>query len=125
MALAQALAQRYPQATIALVARDKMTVPALCAAALEPRIAKTYLVRHLVSWRSVAELEDYSCPLASLVPNALRAADLPKIARSIEPRAVIVAGTIDAAGRLLPRGVAPYTEYREQPAWDFDALSRL
>ena len=100
-------------------------MPALCAAALEPRITKTYLARHLVSWRSVAELEDYTCPLASLVPGALRATDLPGIARSIAPRTVIVAGAIDAAGRLLPRGVAPYVEYREQPAWDFDALSRF
>jgi hypothetical protein len=70
-------------------------------------------------------LEDYSYPLASLAPDALRTTDLPEIARSIAPRAVIVAGAIDAAGRLLPRGVAPYADYREQPAWDFDALSRL
>jgi cephalosporin-C deacetylase-like acetyl esterase len=125
VALAQALVQRYPQAAVTLAARDKMTVPALCAAALEPRIAKTYLARHLVSWRSVAEVEDYSCPLASLALDALRAADLPGIARSIAPRPVIVAGAIDAAGRLLPRGTAPYADYREQPAWDFDALSRL
>jgi len=125
VALAQALAQSYPQAVIALAARDKMTVPALCAAALEPRIAKTYLARHLVSWRSVTELEDYSYPLASLAPDALRTADLPEIARSIAPRGVIVAGAIDGAGRLLPRGAAPYTDYREQPSWDFETLSRL
>lgn len=125
VALVQALAQAYPQAAITLAARDKMTVPALLASALEQRIAKTYLVRHLVSWRSVVELEDYSCPLASLVPNALRTADLPEIARSISPRTVIVAGAVDAAGRLLPRASAPYSEYREQPAWDFAALSGL
>ena len=105
--------------------RDKMTVPALCAAALEPRIAKTYLARHLVSWRSVAELEDYSYPLAGPAPNALRTADLPAIARSSAPRTVIVGGAIDGSGRLLPRGAVPYTDYREQPSWDFDTLSRL
>ena len=125
VALAQALALRYPQAAITLAARDKMTVPALCAAALEPRIAKTYLARHLVSWRSVAELEDYSYPLASLAPNALRTADLPEIARSIAPRTVIVGGAIDGTGRLLPRSAVPYADYREQPSWDFDTLSRL
>jgi cephalosporin-C deacetylase-like acetyl esterase len=125
VALARALAQAYPQAAIALAARDKMTVPALVAAALEPRIGTTYLARHLVSWRSVTELEDYSCPLASLAPNALGTTDLPEIARSIAPRAVIVAGAVDGAGRLLPRGGAPYADYREQPAWDFAALSRL
>lgn len=125
VALVQALAQAYPQAAIALAARDKMTVPALVAAALEPRIGTTYLTRHLVSWRSVTELEDYSCPLASLAPNPLGTTDLPEIARSIAPRAVIVAGGVDGAGRLLPRGGAPYADYREQPAWDFAALSRL
>ena len=60
--VAQALGQKYPQASIVLAAHDKMTVPALCAAALEPRISKTYLSRHLVSWRSVVETETYSCP---------------------------------------------------------------
>ena len=123
VALVQALAGAYPRASIALAARDKMTVPALCAAALEPRITRAYLVRHLVSWRSVAETENYQCPLASLAPDALRATDLPQIARSIAPRAVIVAGAIDAAGR--PVQGAPYRDYREDPAWDFDALSRL
>jgi cephalosporin-C deacetylase-like acetyl esterase len=123
VALAQALALAHPRAEISLAARDRMTVPALLAAALEPRIARTYLSRHLVSWRNVAEVEDYSCPLASLAPNALGSADLPQIARSVAPRPVIVAGAIDAAGRLLPRSAAPYADYREHPAWDFDALS--
>ena len=124
-ALAAALAHAYPRASIALAARGNSTVPALCAAAIEPRIAKTYLARHLVSWRSIAEAETYSCPLAELVPDALRVTDLPEIARSIAPRAVIVAGAVDANGRLLPRGGAPYADYREEPAWDSDALSRI
>jgi hypothetical protein len=123
--LAQSLAQAYPQAAITLAARDKVTVPALCAAALEPRITKLYLARHLVSWRSVAETENYQCPLANLAPDALRVTDLPEIARSIAPRPVIVAGAVDATGRLLPRAGVPYPEYRENPAWDFDALSHL
>ena len=122
---AQALAQAYPEATIVLAARDRMTVPALCAAALEPRISKVYLSRHLVSWRDVTEVENYTCPLASLVPDALRAADLPQIAQSIAPRPVIVAGALDAAGRALLRADAPYQDYRETPAWDFETLSRL
>jgi cephalosporin-C deacetylase-like acetyl esterase len=123
--MAQSLAQAYPQASIALAARDKMTVPALCATALEPRISKVYLARHLVSWRSVTEFENYSCPLASLAPDALRTTDLPEIARSIAPRAVIVAGAVDAAGRVLPRDGAPYAEYRESAVWDFGALLQL
>jgi hypothetical protein len=82
-------------------------------------------VRHLVSWRSVTEREDYSYPLASLAPDALASADLPGIARSVAPRRVIVAGAVDGAGRAVPRAEAPYTGYRELPAWDFNALSQL
>ena len=78
---------------------------------------------HLVSWRSVVESEDYSCPLASFAPNILRSTDLPAIARSIAPRPVIVAGAVDATGELLPR--APYDDYRAEPAWDFNTLSGL
>jgi cephalosporin-C deacetylase-like acetyl esterase len=98
----RALAERYPQAVIAMAAREKMTVPALCAAALEPRIAKLYLARHMGSWRSVTESEDETIPLVNLVPDALRVTDLPQIARSIAPRVVT-----------------------EHEAWDFGALSRV
>jgi hypothetical protein len=125
VALAQALAQAYPQSAIITAARDKMTVPALCAAAVERRITKLYLARHLVSWRSLVESETYSYPLANFVANALRATDLPQIARSIAPRPVIVAGAVDASGRAIPRAQAPYPDYREEPAWDFETLSRL
>jgi dienelactone hydrolase len=125
LAFTAALAQAHPAASIAVAARDKMTVPALCAAALDQRIAKLYMARHLVSWRSLVESEEYSYPLANFVPNVLRAADLPEIARSMAPRPAIVAGAVDAAGRLLRRSEAPYDNYREAPAWDFEALSQL
>lgn len=125
IAMARALAAAYPQASVAVAARDKMTVPALCAAALEPRIAKLYLARHLVSWRAILESETYSQPLANFIPGVLRATDLPQIAHSIAPRPVIVAGAVDATGRVVPRAQSPYPEYREQPAWDFHALSQL
>src|SRR5947209_8567877 len=90
---------------------------AICsrAAALEPRVARTYLARHLASWRSVAESEQYSQPLANFAVDILRHTDLPQIARSIAPRPVIVAGAVDASGKLLRQ--APYTEFREEPAW--------
>jgi hypothetical protein len=98
---------------------------AALAAALAPRIARVYLARHLVSWRRLVEVEEYSHPFADFVPNILSATDLPHIARSILPRRVIVAGAVDAAGRALPRSEVPYDDYREDPAWSFDALSRL
>jgi cephalosporin-C deacetylase-like acetyl esterase len=116
VAMVRALASAYAREEIVVAARDRMTVPALCAAALEPRIARVYLARHLASWRSVAESEQYSQPLANFVPDILRHTDLPQIARSIAPRPVTVAGTIGANGKLLGQ---------EEPAWNFDALSRL
>jgi hypothetical protein len=125
LAFTAALAQAYPAASIAAAARDKMTVPALCAAALEPRIARLYLARHLVSWRSLVATEEYTCPLTNFVPNILTATDLPEIARSIAPRPVIVAGALDASGRLLRQSDVPYDHYREAPAWDFNALSQF
>jgi hypothetical protein len=125
VAMARALAAAYPQASIAVAARDRMTVPALCAAALEPRIAKLYLARHLVSWRCLVEAETYTQPFANFVPGVLRATDLPQIARRIAPRPVVVAGAVDASGRVVPRAQSPYSDYREEPAWDFRALSQL
>jgi cephalosporin-C deacetylase-like acetyl esterase len=98
----EALTAAYAGKEIVLAARDKMTVPALCAAALDVRISKVYLARHLVSWRSVAESENHPAPLANLVPGTLQATDLPQIARSIAPRPVIVAN-----------------------AWDFETLKSL
>jgi hypothetical protein len=101
---AQALAREYPRAELVLVAREKMTVPALCSAALEPRLSKVYLVRHLSSWRSVTESENYTCPLANIVPGALAVADLPQIARSLAPRQVTTSGSWDVASLTKAAG---------------------
>ncbi len=125
IAFTQALAQAYPRAAVVIAASEKMTVPALCAGALEQRVAKLYLTRHLVSWRSLVESETYSQTLANFVPGILRSTDLPQIARSIAPRKVIVAGAVNATGRILPPSQVPYADYREKPAWDFETLSQL
>ncbi len=121
--IAQALAVEYPGAAVTLAARDKMTVPALCAAALEPRIARLYLAGHLVSWRALLAGEMYTHPFANFIPNVLRATDLPQIARSLAPRPVTVAGAVNASGDPVPRAEVPYEHYREQPAWDLATLS--
>ncbi|HUB31692.1 MAG TPA: hypothetical protein VMA31_01640, partial [Bryobacteraceae bacterium] len=124
-ALAAALAQAYPQASLVLAAHGPVTVPALCAAALEPRIAKVYLAGHLVSWRNLAETENYAHPMANFVPRVLAATDLPEIARHIAPRPVIVAGPVDATGHPVPAAQSPYTESRPSAAWDLQTLSAL
>jgi dienelactone hydrolase len=97
LGIVDSLARRYPKAAIAVAARDKMTVPALCAAAIDRRIASLYLSHPLASWRSLTESETYSHPLANFVPDVLRSTDLPQIARSIAPRPVVVGDAWDAA----------------------------
>lgn len=77
-------------ATVAVAARDKMTVPALCAAALEKRIASLYFTNPLPSWRSLVLSENYSHPFANFVPNVLKATDIPLIEGSITPRTITV-----------------------------------
>jgi hypothetical protein len=83
--------------SITVAARDKMTVPALCAAALEPRITRLYLCHGLSSWRSLVESETYNHPLANFIPNVLAATDLPQISRSIAPRPVLTGDAWDVA----------------------------
>jgi hypothetical protein len=57
-----------------------------------------YPYRHLVSWRSIVETEEYSHPLATPFPTFFARPILPQIAKSIEPREVVVAGALDAGG---------------------------
>jgi cephalosporin-C deacetylase-like acetyl esterase len=125
IALTRALAERYPQSEIVVAARERLTVPALCAAAIESQIAKVYLSGHLVSWRSIVESQEYGHPFANFVPDVLRRTDLPQIARSIAPRMVIVAGAVDATGRTVLAAQSPYADYRERPGWDFASLTAL
>ncbi len=94
LAFVEALPKTVP---IAIAARDKMTVPALCAAAIDKRITSLYLSRGLASWRSLVEAEQYSHPFANWVPDVLRSTDLPQLARSIAPRPVVTGDTWDAA----------------------------
>jgi hypothetical protein len=105
VAYVQALAREYSRVELVLAAREKMTVPALCAAAMEPRVSKVHLVRHLSSWRSVAEGENYTCPLANIVPDPLAVADLPQISRAIAPREVTASGSWDVAALAKAAGV--------------------
>ncbi|HZN24046.1 MAG TPA: acetylxylan esterase [Burkholderiales bacterium] len=87
-------------ATVAAI--GKMTVPALVAAAAEPRIRTLYLADGLASFRSVVENETYDAAFANFVPGVLNRADLPDIASTIAPRKIVLAGTLDGAGRKMP-----------------------
>jgi hypothetical protein len=78
-----ALAAEYPRAEILLAAREKMTVPALCAAAIETRVRRVYLARGVDSWRSATETPNYAMAMANIVPGALAVTDLPEIAKMV------------------------------------------
>lgn len=87
---------------ILLAARGVLTVPALFAATLEPKIHSLYLANGLISFRSIVETELYQYPLGNFVPNFLAHTDLPELTASLGPRRVVIAGAIDAAGNRLP-----------------------
>ncbi len=112
LALVEGLSRHPPLAgcSIALAARGALTVPALLAAALEPRIAALCLDGGLASYRSVLDAADDAgdagCPLANVLPGVLAAFDLPDVAAAASPRPVILAGPVDGAGRPLPPDAA-------------------
>jgi len=114
-----------------LAARGHLTVPALFAAALEPRIERLYLAGGLVSMRSLAQTENYLHPLSNLVFGMLAAVDLPELGEWMGPRPVVVAGSVDGAGRRLPvervreLWKASNVVVEEEARWDVGALTGL
>ncbi len=86
---------------IVLAAQGKMTVPALYAARLDADWNGLYLSGGLVSFRSIVETEQYNYPFANFVPGITGSMDLPDVARALAPKKVVLAGSVDAAGRPL------------------------
>jgi hypothetical protein len=117
---------------IVLAAAGQLSVPALFAAALEPRIDCTYLSGGLVSYASILEFEDYRHPAANFVPGVLGVADLPDVAALAAPRRVILAGAVDGAGKSVAGesvrkaySAASNVEVRGEAKWDGEALLGL
>lgn len=133
LALTAALRARPEFATVPLTvaALDKMTVPALCAAALDPAISRLYLARGLVSFQSVVETEIYRTSFANFVPGFLNHTDLPEIAASIAPRPVVLAGAVDGAGAEAdPAAVrkqypGEHVDVLPDPGWEITYLHRF
>jgi cephalosporin-C deacetylase-like acetyl esterase len=114
---------------LVLAAMGKMTLPALFAAALDPKIDRLYLAGGLVSFQSVLETEDYSHPFANFVPNLLKHTDLPELVASIAPRKVVLAGSLGANGKPLDPEVvrkvyqqAPNVQVVAGAPWDVAAF---
>jgi hypothetical protein len=115
-----------------VAALQKMTVPALFAAALDADIQTLYLAGGLVSYRSLTEAELYDAPLANFIPHVLEHTDLPEVAASLAPRRVILAGAINASGAVLNAAEtrriyaqALNAEIRDAASWDLAAFEQL
>jgi hypothetical protein len=134
LSVARALGDHAPSSgrTLVMAASGNLTVPALLAAALEPKIGSLYLSGGLVSFRSVVEAEQYDHSFANFLPGVLHHTDLPQLAASIAPRKVTLAGAVDAAGRPMDAAVvrrhyerALNVEILPEARWDAESLSRL
>lgn len=131
MALVAALAAYAPLAgrSIWVAARGLLTVPALFAAALETRIERLYLAGGLVSFRNLAETENYNYAFGNTVFGLLKHLDLPDAAAMIAPRAITLGATVNAAGRRLEEDEVRQVwswgnvRVRREGGWDVPALT--
>jgi hypothetical protein len=120
LAVVRAATTLYKSPGVHLAALSHLTVPALCAAALEPKIASLYLARHPVSWRSLAVTENYEHPFANFLPAILRTTDLPQIASSIAPRTITISELSDPTA--APLYGAPHIRLVSTPPWSLQAF---
>jgi dienelactone hydrolase len=84
-----------------LAATGAAAIPALHAAALEPRVAQITLEGMVVSWSAVARMPVTKNQLSSVVPGALEVYDLPDLAASIAPRPLTIRNPVDPAGKPI------------------------
>jgi cephalosporin-C deacetylase-like acetyl esterase len=116
-------------AKVKVAALDKMTVPALFAASLDPEISEINLAGGLVSYRSVVETERYSAAFANFVFDMLSHTDLPEVAASLAPRRLVLAGTVDGAASTMPVAAVrtvysgAHIALKDEANWDLESLS--
>jgi hypothetical protein len=101
LAVLQAMRHHEGVAGLPLIvaARGEWTVPAQFAAALDSNFAALYLSRGLLSYRNIAETENYTHPLANFLPSILHHTDLTELPG---PKRVVLAGVVDATGTAVP-----------------------
>ncbi|MCW5979807.1 MAG: acetylxylan esterase [Bryobacteraceae bacterium] len=86
---------------IAAIGRGSAAVPALHAAALDPRIGKLALDDMLVSYRAAVESYAHRQLFENAVRGVLKAYDLPDLAAALNPRPVWIVDAADPMGRTL------------------------
>lgn len=101
LAISQALRNHVRDVRIVIAALDHLTVPALFAAAIDPKITTLYTARGLSSYASLLQSEDYTEPFVNFIPDVLSKTDLPEVRKTI-------------GGRL-----------KEGTTWDLEALTAL
>ena len=69
-----------------LVGKGWGAVPAAFAGVLSDRVGQVTLKNALTSYQDIAESEDYALPLSTLVPNILKAFDLPDCYKALEKK---------------------------------------
>ena len=99
---AEVLSKASGGAEIILVARGRMGVPALHAAAFDSRLGAVVIEGGLVSWKAVIDATYHQDQLDNVVRGALARYDLPALAASIAPRPLVLANLADPMGRPLP-----------------------
>lgn len=84
-----------------LVAKGWGAVPATFAAVLSDQVTQVTLKNALTSYQDVAESENYSWPLSSLVPNILERFDLPDCYRVLKDRQLRMIEPWNAQGQTV------------------------
>jgi dienelactone hydrolase len=131
LAMAAAVRRRAGnERPMVIAASGHMTLPALCAAALDSGIFAAYLARGLTSWASLLSGNTYTEPFSSFLPGVLNRTDLPFIARLMAPRRVVLAGPVDGNGKPVAPGVVRSlyggsVEIRPNADWTEDVLGSL
>lgn len=95
------LAARNDVSTISVYARYGATVPALYAAAFEPKISRLWLERGLITYEDIIRNRLHRLQWENAVHGALRHYDLPQLARWSQAREIRLIDPVDSMGQLV------------------------
>lgn len=91
---------------VRLVGVGNASVPALFAAAINPRIQSVELDGLLMSYQSVIETPIHRHAYEQVIPGVIRRFDLPDLVAALAPRTVRIASLVDAMGDAVPAKIA-------------------